>query len=73
LGATSINTNTAWPKDHKELVETHQIRTKQGKEGQLIIKRSLLNSGNTLVVAFMLQLKGDSGETSARQIWQKEG
>jgi hypothetical protein len=39
LGATSLNAKTAWSKDNKQLVETHQIRTKQGKDGSLIIKR----------------------------------
>jgi hypothetical protein len=72
LGATSINTKTAWSKDYKELVETHQIKTKQGKEGQLIVKRNLINGGKTLVVAFILQIKGESDEASARQIWHKQ-
>jgi len=72
LGATSINTKTAWSKDYKQLVETHQIKTKQGKQGQLIIKRYLTNDGKTLVAAYTLQLDTVSDTTSARQIWQKQ-
>jgi len=72
LGATSIDSTVRWSKDHKQLVETHQIRTKQGKDGQLIIKRSLMDQGKTLVVSFTLKLSGESNETSARQIWRKE-
>jgi hypothetical protein len=72
LGATSVETKTAWSKDYKQLVETHHIKTKQGKEGQLIIKRRLINEGNTLVVAFTLQLNTEPYETSARQIWHKQ-
>jgi hypothetical protein len=39
FGATAQKTRTAWSEDQKQLVETHQIKTKQGKEGELIIKR----------------------------------
>jgi hypothetical protein len=72
LGATSLNTRTAWSKDHKQLVETHQIKTKRGKEGQLIIKRNLIDDGNTLVVDYTLKLNAEPSETSARQIWHKQ-
>ena len=47
LGATSLKTRTAWSKDQKQLVVTYQIKTKQGKEGQLIVKRYLINEGKT--------------------------
>ncbi|HEX6564506.1 MAG TPA: hypothetical protein VF020_09495 [Chthoniobacterales bacterium] len=72
LGATSINTTAAWSKDYKELIETHQIKTKQGKEGQLTIKRYLANGGASLIVVFMLKLKAESDQVSARQIWHKQ-
>ena len=72
LGAASVNAKTVWSKDYKQLVETHQIRTKQGKDGQLTIKRSLIDQGKTLVVAFNLELNADPGQTSARQIWRKQ-
>jgi len=71
LGATSINTTTAWSENDKELIETHQIKTREGKEGQLTIKRSLTNGGETLVVVFNLQLKTEPDQVSAQQIWQK--
>ena len=72
LGATSLNAKTAWSSDNKQLVETHQIRTKQGKDGQLTIKRYLIDQGKTLVVAFNLKLNAETSETSARQIWRKQ-
>jgi hypothetical protein len=72
LGATSLNVKTAWSKDNKQLVETHQIRTKQGKDGNLIIKRYLLDQGKTLVVVYSLKLNAESSETSGRQIWRKQ-
>jgi hypothetical protein len=72
LGATSIKTRTTWSKDHKQLVATHQIITKQGKEGELIVKRYLINEEKTLVVAFTLKLNAEPHQTSARQIWHKE-
>jgi len=72
LGATSINAKTAWSEDYKQLVETHQIKTKQGKDGKLIIKRYLINEGNTLVVAYTLELNAEPNQTSARQIWLKQ-
>jgi hypothetical protein len=72
LGATSLKTTTAWSKDHQQLIETHQIKTKQGKEGQLIIARYLMDKGGTLVAAYTLKLDAESNQTSARQIWHKE-
>jgi hypothetical protein len=72
LGATSIKTGIAWSKDHKQLVATHHIITKQGKEGELIVKRYLINEGKTLVVAFTLKLNAEPHQTSARQIWHNQ-
>jgi hypothetical protein len=72
LGATSLKTTTAWSKDHQQLTETHQIKTKQGKEGQLIIERYLTNEGETLVAAYTLKLNAEPNQTSARQIWHKQ-
>jgi len=72
LGATSVNTTTVWSKDYKQLVETHQIKTKEGKEGQLIIKRYLTDEGKSLVAIYSLQLNAEPGEISARQIWHKQ-
>ena len=72
LGATSLNAKTAWSKDNKQLVETHQIRTKQGKDGNLIIKRYLIDQGKSLVVVFSLKLNAEPSEISARQIWRKQ-
>ena len=72
LGAISVNAKTVWSKDYKQLVETHRIRTKQGKDGQLIIRRNLMDEGKTLVVAFTLKLNAEPDEISARQIWRKQ-
>jgi hypothetical protein len=72
LGATSLKTTTAWSKDHQQLIETHHIKTKQGKEGQLIIERYLIDEGQTLVAAYTLKLNAEPNQTSARQIWHKE-
>jgi hypothetical protein len=72
LGSTSLQTSTVWSKDHKQLVETHQIKTKQGKEGQLIIKRYLIDEGKTTVVAFALELNAEPNKTSARQMWHRQ-
>ena len=72
LGATSLNAKTAWSKGYKQLIETHQIKTRQGKDGQLIIKRHLIDEGKTLVVAFTLKLNAEPNQTSARQIWLKQ-
>ena len=72
LGATSVNAKTVWSKDYKQLIETHQIKTKQGKDGQLTIKRSLIDQGKTLVVVFNLKLNAEPNQASARQIWRKQ-
>ena len=72
LGANALTTRTAWSEDHQQLVATHQIKTKQGKAGQLIITRYLINEGKSMVVAFTLVLNAEPNETSARQIWNKQ-
>jgi len=72
LGATSLNTKTVWSKDNQQLVEIHQIKTKQGKEGKLIIKRYLMDEGKTLVAVYSLQLNTEPNKTSAQQVWRKQ-
>jgi hypothetical protein len=71
LGATSVNAKTVWSKDYKQLVETHHIRTKQGKDGELTIKRNLADQGKTVEVLYTLQLQEEAAPTSARQVWRK--
>jgi hypothetical protein len=72
LGATSINTKTVWSKDYKELVETHHIRTKKGRDGELIIKRKLIDNGKAVAVVMVLKLEEEPATTTARQIWRKQ-
>jgi len=36
LGANCLAVRTAWSEDQKRLVVTYQVKTKQGKEGQLM-------------------------------------
>jgi len=72
LGVTSFKIRTTWSNDHKELVETRQIKTKRGQDGQLIIRRHLINDGKSMVVAFSLRLEGKPNTTSCRQVWQKQ-
>jgi len=72
LGATSLNTKAAWSSDNRQLVEIHEIRTEQGKDGILIIKRYLEDQGRTLVVVFSLRLNAVASQTSARQIWRRQ-
>jgi hypothetical protein len=71
LGATSVNTKTVWSKHNKKIVEMHRIRTKQGKEGELTIKRNLADDGKSVVVVYTLKLDEAPAPTSARQIWHK--
>src|SRR5262249_48731623 len=72
LGALSVSVKASWPKDHQRLIATYQIKTKQGKQGQLDIKRSLINELKTEVVAYTLELNGESDKISARQLWNKQ-
>ena len=72
LGAISVNTKTVWSKDYKQLIETHHIRTKQGRDGELTIKRSLIDEGKTVMVIMILKLEEEPTPTSARQIWRKQ-
>jgi hypothetical protein len=72
LGANCLSARTVWSKDQKQLVVTYQIKTKQGKEGQLIVKRYLINEGKTEVAVFTLKLNAEPDQISARQIWPKQ-
>ncbi|MBV8587447.1 MAG: hypothetical protein JO308_14250 [Verrucomicrobia bacterium] len=72
LGATAVKTTTTWSKDQKQLVATYQIKTRQGKDGQLTIKRYLTDGGQTLVATYNLKLKEEPNQTAARQIWRKQ-
>jgi len=72
LGATSVNTKTVWSNDHKQLVEKHHIRTKKGKDGELTIKRSLIEQGKAVEVVMILKLDEEPTPTSARQIWRPQ-
>jgi hypothetical protein len=72
LGANCLTARTAWSRDQKQLVVTYQIKTKQGKEGQLIVTRYLINEGKTEVVVFTLKLNTEPDQISARQIWTKQ-
>ena len=72
LGANCLTATTAWSGDQKQLVVTYQIKTKQGKEGQLIVKRYLINEGKTEVAVFTLKLNAEPDQISARQIWPKQ-
>jgi hypothetical protein len=71
LGATSVSVRTAWTKN-QELVETRQIKTRHGKDGQLTITRNLINGGKTMVVAFTLKLNAEPHAISVRQLWHKQ-
>jgi len=72
LGATTAKTTTSWSKDKKQLVVTYQIKTKQGKDGQLTIRRYLLDDGKTLVATYNLKLDAEPSQTDARQVWRKQ-
>jgi hypothetical protein len=72
LGANCLTATTVWSKNYKQLVVTYQIKTKRGKEGQLIVTRYLINEGKTEVVVFTLKLNGEPDQISARQTWSKQ-
>ena len=72
LGATALKTRTAWSEDQKQLIETHHIKTRQGKEGQLIITRYRINDGKNMVLAFTVKLNAEPQITSACEIWHKQ-
>jgi len=72
LGGTTLNASAVWSNDHQQLISTYQIKTKQGKDGELIIKRYLINGMKTEGVVFTLKLNGQPDEISARQIWNKQ-
>ena len=72
VGGTSVNVRAAWSKDNQQLVETRQIKTKSGKQGELVIKRQLTDQGKSMLLVYTLKLSGEPNTTSVRQIWRKQ-
>jgi hypothetical protein len=72
LGGTTLNASAGWSNDHQELISTYQIRTKQGTDGELTIKRYLMNGMKSEGVVFTLKLNGQPDEISARQVWNRQ-
>jgi hypothetical protein len=72
LGAISVNVRAAWSNDHQQLVETRQIQTKNGKPGELIITRQLINQGKSMLLGYNLKLSADPHTTFVRQTWNKQ-
>ena len=72
LGGTTLNVSAVWSNDQQQLISTYQIKTKQGKDGELIIKRYLINGMKSEGVVFTLKLNGQPDAISARQIWNKQ-
>jgi hypothetical protein len=72
IGATTLTSSAVWSKDYQKLISTYQIKTKQGKEGKLIIKRYLINGTESKGVVFTLRLNGQPDQISATQIWNKQ-
>jgi hypothetical protein len=72
IGATCLTARTAWSKHHKETRRDLSDQNQTGKEGQLIVKRYLINEGKTEVAVFTLQLNAEPDQVSARQIWPKQ-
>ena len=72
VGGTSINVRAAWSKDNQQLVETRQIKTKSGKQGELVIRRQLTDQGKSMLLVYTLKLSGEPNTTSVRQIWRKQ-
>src|ERR1700760_781275 len=72
LGGTTLNASAVWSNDQQQLISTYQIKTKQGKDGELIIKRYLINGMKSEGVVFTLKLNGQPDAISARQIWNKQ-
>ena len=72
LGGTTVNSSAGWSNDHQQLISTYQIKTKPGKDGELTIKRYLINGMKSEGVLFTLKLNGQPDEISARQIWNNQ-
>jgi hypothetical protein len=72
LRGTTLNSSAVWSKDYQQLISTYQIKTKQEKEGELIIKRYLINGMKSERVVFTLKLNGQPDEISATQIWNRQ-
>ena len=57
LGGPTLNASAGWSNDHQQLISTYQIKTKPGKDGELTIKRYLINGMKSEGVLFHSKAK----------------
>ena len=62
---------TFWSAHGTQLVSTISLRTKDSREAQFIIVRSLADGGQTLVLTGTLRVTGESGTYTVRRVWRK--
>jgi hypothetical protein len=72
LGGTTLDSSALWSNDQQQLISVYQIKTKDGKEGELTIKRRLTNGTKSERVVFTLKLNGQPDEISASQVWNRQ-
>ena len=61
----------AWSKDRQQLIATSNFRTKDGKNAELIVARTLTNAGQTLVLTQTLKIQGEPDGPPVHRVWQK--
>ena len=67
----SYTIQSRWSADGTQLNSTYNFRTKDGKTATLVIKRSLADAGNTLVLDQTVREEGVSQKWEVRRIWRK--
>jgi hypothetical protein len=63
---------TRWSAAGTQLITTYNFRTKDGKNANLIINRSLADAGATLVLNGTMHVEGEPQKWVVRRVWRKE-
>jgi len=68
----SYTIRNVWSNHGKELISTSAFRTRDDKNAELTVTRTLADRGNTLVLTQRLKVEGEPPQPVVRRIWRRK-
>ncbi|MBV9875658.1 MAG: hypothetical protein JO025_13070 [Verrucomicrobia bacterium] len=68
----SYTIRNVWSNHGKELISISAFRTRDNKNAELTITRTLADGGNTLVLTQTLKVEGEPPHPAVRRIWRRK-
>ena len=62
---------THWSESGAQLISEISFRTKDSRDGQMVVVRELADGGKTLIWNSTLKISGESGSWTVRRVWRK--